>query len=277
MLGTADQVDVWLMLETPGTWPARALEQGTLSPALRVWLERSVASLKAEKLRVRPQLIKQGGRQPGASGSQRRLLIGFAHRLYQVEVVDDAALLSLDLGNLIKQLRRGDTGQMRVIREPHYFVCTNGRRDLCCARFGLPVYRRLQELVGDRVWQVSHVGGHRFAPNVLTLPDGVLYGRVQLEQVAAYTQVVESGALAFDWLRGRSCYPAEVQAAEGMLAKPQLKLLHVEVSENATRVVFGGPQGRELISVARSAEPKMILASCDQAELKAVYPFLRRV
>ena len=68
---------------------------------------------------------------------------------------------------------------------PQYFVCTNGQRDLCCARFGLPTYAALRERVGERVWQTTHVGGHRFAPNVLTLPQAALYGRVQPADVDA--------------------------------------------------------------------------------------------
>jgi hypothetical protein len=61
-------------------------------------------------------------------------------------------------------------------------VCTNGRRDLCCARFGTPVYNYLKNeepgFPGLRAWQSTHMGGHRFAANLLWLPQGVLYGRV---------------------------------------------------------------------------------------------------
>ncbi|MGI9324358.1 MAG: sucrase ferredoxin [Pseudomonadales bacterium] len=276
MLGTAEQVDVWLMLEAPGSWPARAVEEGAVATEVAQWLERSAQKLSAQGLRVRPQLIKQPGRKLGEAGAQRTLLIGYAERLFQIVMQNDAQLLGLDVGEIVEDVRANREVQATRVNESHYFVCTNGRRDLCCARFGLPVYRQLQEQIGSRAWQVNHVGGHRFAPNVLSLPQGVLYGRVQPEDVDAFLQQVESGALAFAWLRGRAAYAPQVQAAEGLLAQQQLKLLHVSATDAVTRVEFVGPEQRVAISVARSEQAEMILAGCNKRETKAFYPFLRR-
>lgn len=276
MLGTAEQVDVWLMLEASGSWPARAIEEGALDAEVAQWLELEVQKLSAKGLRVRPQLIKQPGRKVGAAGAQRTLMIGYAERLFQIELESDSQLLGLDVAELIEDVRADRQALATRLEETHYFVCTNGRRDLCCARFGLPVFRQLQEQTGSRTWQVNHVGGHRFAPNVLVLPEGVLYGRVQLEDVEAFLQQVESGVLAFDWLRGRAVYSPQVQAAEGLLGQQQLKLLHVNATDDVTRVEFIGPEERVAISVARSGQAEMILAGCDKRETKAFYPFLRR-
>lgn len=276
MLGTAEQVDVWLMLEAPGSWPARAIEEGTLDAEVAQWLELAVQKLSAQGLRVRPQLIKQPGRKLGEAGARRTLMIGYAERLFQVVVQSDAQLVGLDVDKLLEDVRTDRETLATRLDETHYFVCTNGRRDLCCARFGLPVFRQLQEQIGSRAWQVNHVGGHRFAPNVLCLPKGVLYGRVQPADVAAFLQLVESGVLAFNWLRGRAVYSPQVQAAEGLLAQQQLKLLHVSATDAVTRVEFIGPEERVAISVARSEQAEMILAGCDKREPKAFYPFLRR-
>ena len=100
---------------------------------------------------------------------------------------------------------------------PQYFVCTNGQRDVCCARFGLPTYAALRERVGGRAWQTTHLGGHRFAPNVLTLPQAALYGRVQPADTDEFVDAVERNGLAAKWLRGRTRYSPEVQAAEAAL------------------------------------------------------------
>ena len=65
---------------------------------------------------------------------------------------------------------------------PLFLVCTHGKHDPCCARYGRPLYEALRdELEPDRVWQVSHVGGDRFAGNLVCLPEGLYYGRVDRE------------------------------------------------------------------------------------------------
>lgn len=63
-------------------------------------------------------------------------------------------------------------------------VCTHGMRDRCCARFGQPFFRAAQKMVkaeslsSVRIWRVSHIGGHRFAPTVIVLPEGRYYARL---------------------------------------------------------------------------------------------------
>jgi hypothetical protein len=57
-------------------------------------------------------------------------------------------------------------------------VCTHGTRDRCCGTFGYPVYNRLRRAFESdptalsRIWRTSHLGGHRFAPTLVDLPDG---------------------------------------------------------------------------------------------------------
>jgi hypothetical protein len=78
-------------------------------------------------------------------------------------------------------------------------VCTHGSHDKCCAKYGIPFYRKavtgLNELSLDRVriWQSSHFSGHRFAPTVLDFPEGRYYGRLDLD--AFKTIVTRTGSL----------------------------------------------------------------------------------
>lgn len=63
---------------------------------------------------------------------------------------------------------RQETGGARDL-----MVCTHGSVDLCCAKFGYPLYEHLKRTYANeslRVWRTSHFGGHRFAPTVLDLP-----------------------------------------------------------------------------------------------------------
>ena len=66
-------------------------------------------------------------------------------------------------------------------------VCTHGSRDVCCGKFGYPIYEELRRgyatgsARGLRVWRTSHLGGHRFAPNLMDLPEGRYWGRLKSE------------------------------------------------------------------------------------------------
>ena len=260
MAGTSDQVDVWLLLEYRPAWKAKALPASDLAPATKDWLQRSVDAFAAQGLRARPQLI----RQPELDTDQVRLLVGHGEQLWEFTGTGYDFLQELDLAGALAGATAAAAGA-RLLREPRYFVCTNGQRDLCCARFGLPVYAALREQVGERVWQATHLGGHRFAPNVLVLPAGALYGRVGVAAVPDFVATVDGGGLAFDHLRGRSRYPKHVQAAEALLAEDGLRLLHVDGDAARATVTFAAADGRRQVQVARS-DPEPALTSCGDAE-----------
>ncbi len=67
-------------------------------------------------------------------------------------------------------------------------VCTHGGRDACCGKFGYPIYETLRykytaEYSGLRVWRTSHIGGHRFAPTLIDLPNGHYWGHLEPESL----------------------------------------------------------------------------------------------
>ncbi len=266
MCGTANVVDVWLLLVYRPGWGAKALPESDLAVATQDWIETSIDLFTQRGLRVRTQLI----RQPELQGDDVRLLIGYGARLLEFRGRGYDFLQSLDLSGVVDgDLPNGS----EILQGPRYFVCTNGQRDLCCARFGLPVYTSLRERVGDRAWQVSHLGGHRFAPNVLVLPQGVLYGRVHLDALVEFTDRVESGALSFPHVRGRSVYPTHVQAAEALSGLAGLSLLHVAGDESAATVTFATKDASVTIAVARSSEPLDVLKNCGSEAADQMFPY----
>ncbi len=109
---------------------------------------------------------------------------------------------------------RQETGHVRDI-----LVCTHGGRDVCCGKFGYPVYdllRRRHAAPGKlRVWRTSHIGGHRFAPTMIDYPEGRHWGHLEpwaAERLAARRgPVSDLGPFLRGWAGLRS--PAE-QAAE---------------------------------------------------------------
>ena len=256
MAGTADRVDVWLLLEYNPAWRAKAVTDNDLSPKIKAWLDQQMASVTELGLKPRLQFI----RRPELDREEITLFVGTVEGLYQFDSVGYDAITDLDVAD-------GPTSCMQRVDAPQYFVCTNGQRDLCCARFGRPAYVRLREVVGARAWQTTHLGGHRFAPNVLTLPQGVLYGRLRPEDVAGFVADVESGRLARDHVRGRSVLPAEAQAAEMALDEEVIELVGCE----AGQVVMRTENGKRRIRVVE-ADAMDILASCGDEATKCVRP-----
>ena len=256
LLGTAGQVDVWLMLEYKPVWRAKATEDNDLAASMKAWLERTVAAYAAKGQTARPQFI----RRPELDTTDVSLFVGADGELRHTQG-DYATIATLDLPNGHDALPR--------IEEPHYFVCTNGQRDLCCARYGLPVYARLRELAGGRVWQTTHVGGHRFAPNVLALPQGALYGRVFADDVDAFYAKVEDGELALPHLRGRAALPPAAQVAETLV--DGARALHVI---DGDRVTFETAAGTRSVSVRESDSAFEVIASCGKTETETVFPWV---
>jgi hypothetical protein len=97
-----------------------------------------------------------------------------------------------------------------------------------------------------RTWQSTHMGGHRFAANLLWLPQGVLYGRVDALSAAEILAAQRRGQIYLPNLRGRTDYPEPAQAADlflrqrsGENALDAFQLREIEErGENRWRVGF---------------------------------------
>src|SRR5439155_25430625 len=91
-----------------------------------------------------------------------------------VRLADAVETLDLDLDRASSGL---PTGAGRLETEPLYLVCTHGRHDPCCAERGRPLAAAMSDAGGDRAWECSHIGGDRFAGNLLCFPHGLYFGR----------------------------------------------------------------------------------------------------
>ncbi len=214
LYGSAVQVELWLLVEYPRPWKPKALQDNEFSAAINSHLQQlpdEVAQLCGLRLRV--QFVKNAG-----SADMRRprvMLAGGNGTLTGTSLDNYDALLDLRAEDLARQTLPGADQLAQGI----YLVCTNGQRDLCCARFGLPLYERLRMDLGERVWQTTHIGGHRYAPNLVCLPSGLVYGFVQPEQAPALVSELDAGRLDLQHLRGRAALPPAAQAAEYFLRR----------------------------------------------------------
>ena len=102
---------------------------------------------------------------------------------------------------------------------PVLLVCTNGRRDVCCAVRGRPVALDAGAAHPGRVWEASHTGGHRFAPTGILLPHGATLARLDAELAGAVVVASDADELPAAVLgprhdRGCSALAPGAQAAE---------------------------------------------------------------
>jgi hypothetical protein len=259
LAGTADQVDVWILLEYVPVWSAKATTDNALAPPTREWLRGLVDDVQQRGLKPRLQFI----RQPEIDRTGVTLFVAANGVLRRFDAPDYARLTELSLATALTA---------SGVSAMQYFVCTNGQRDLCCARFGLPVYTALREHLADRVWQTTHVGGHRFAPNILVLPQEALYGRVNAGDVDQFVARIEQNRLAAAWLRGRTRYAPEVQAAEAALAA---RGIDTSGSMSSAPDRCGGYRvgfGSNVVTV-KPGPAYDVMASCGDESAKPVIPW----
>jgi len=207
LYGTASRVEVFFLLEYNGSWGAKAFEESDLPERVKDHVSQAINKIPHSKI-----LFIKNYDSPPEPGFRFYTAVAQDNNpvLYQYHLETYADLLVLDLVEIAAG--KGEARQHRS-KEHLFTVCTNGRRDLCCAKFGLPFFR---EMSNDEVsvWQSSHVGGHRFAANVFYFPYGILSGRLEVGKARQLVETFQRGQLDLNHYRGRASYPKVAQAAE---------------------------------------------------------------
>ena len=208
LAGTASTVRSFLLVEHAGSWGSDALRDARLPVGLGEHLAR-----EGRRSGVRVLLVRRPGRR--AEGTGVRV---FAARAAGPDSWLEAATLPRveDVRDLdLTALGAGRSCGLSPHDDPLVAVCTHGRHDACCAERGRPVALALAaSRHADAVWECSHIGGDRFAGNVLVLPRGLYYGRVDPDSAIEVADAVAEARLDLDHLRGRSDLAMPVQAAE---------------------------------------------------------------
>jgi hypothetical protein len=155
---------------------------------------------------------------------------------------------------------------------PVFVVCTHGRRDPCCAERGRPLAEAIAAAAPDAAWESTHVGGDRFAGNVVAFPQGVTYGRVALDEAAGLVRAHGEGRIGpIDRYRGRTSDPFDVQAADaairvrhGLDRLDDVRLRERVRVGDASEVTFSTSIGELRVRLDRIAGPPMRL-TCHSA------------
>ena len=262
--GTAATARTWLLLEQPGPWGAKALTSSHLDPALGRALEAA-----AQGTGVRIALIRRPGRHADRRmPATRRVYV--AHTvpgnvwLYAATTTDPQHLLGLDfaaLGSGEPESFATALGGRPHDGDPLALVCTNGKRDRCCALLGRPLAAELAASGVEGVWEVTHLGGHRFSPTVLCLPYGYAYGRAEAHAVKQVLHSAQEGRVVVEGCRGGSAWERPGQAAElavrravGEYAAEALSVVRTDGTAPRWEVTVAHADGRRwLVGVAQGA------------------------
>ena len=192
MLGTAPPQRDWLLVEHPAPWPVNAPFGADLPDDL-------LRRLGHPGLRT--VLVRRHGR-AGApdrlDGPRRWFCLREGHLRAGHWTDPDDLLASLDPG--------GGT----AYDAPLALVCTHGVHDVCCALKGRPVAAALSARWPEATWECSHLGGDRFAPNVLLLPDLACYAGMPAAEAVRVVAAHLAGRPDTTRLRGvAGHHPAE--------------------------------------------------------------------
>jgi hypothetical protein len=258
MIGSVDQRVRWLLVEDRSAWGEKAVRQ-----LLGADLE---SAAKARGLRV--LLVRRREGDPADDAVRRVFVVDTESREMAVRTLTDLAEVPALL-----DLAAAEFGA--PLRDPLLLVCTNGKRDACCALRGRAVVNALAHRHAERTWECTHLGGHRFAGNLVCLPDGLVYGRVFPSDAARLADLYLAGRVDATLLRGRSAWPAPAQVAEAILRTrlalegvDDVLLEAVSVSGDVASVVLrAGSELHRLELVAEPATPPRPI-SCRADELE---------
>lgn len=166
LAGTASQADRFVLIEFPTPWPHKALD--AFADDVRAALAAACEAASAKLLLIR----RPGERAP----AQRRWAV---YDVKQRRSLWGDWSTEADFNELVAVASSAPSD--RWAADPVVLVCAHARHDTCCGVRGRPVAAALAEAHRELVWECTHVGGHRFAANVVLPLDGTYYGRVQAE------------------------------------------------------------------------------------------------
>lgn len=240
LVGTAPLTRRFVFIECPHPW-AEAMEK---SPGLPATLAAQIKQWANQWPGTRFLLFTDGHLSSGSAQvryQQPRRLFFFEAPESDLQTYQALQMTNIATDQLTAAIADYFTARAQGTWPPlarplagrHGFICTHGRRDRCCGRYGYPFYRQAKALAktlnhahpsfgsGVHIWQVSHIGGHRFAPTLIDLPEGRYYGALTLEDWRSLLLRQGSLALLSRIYRGWALLPEPVQVLERLLWQQQ--------------------------------------------------------
>jgi hypothetical protein len=265
LYGTIKPANLWFLLEYNGVYTDDAWGDARIPVAVKAKLE---AVKKSRSLLIRqPKQANSVDRRVSlfvvnAAAESPHYFHLLLHSYEDILALDMEAVLA---GKLVP-----------AQTAPLYIVCTNGKRDICCSRYGVALYDALIQEAVDSVWQCSHMGGHRFAGTMLCFPFALCYGYLNPEDAPQIVDSYSRERIILNKLRGHAIYSQPVQVAEYFLRHAlnntdfaALKLIDYQGEDGNWQVNFAVSAKPYTVEIA-AAEPLMVLSTTGDKAFKSV-------
>lgn len=203
LLGTAPVSRAYLLIEHPGPWRFDALAGAGWTAETIEGLSRAVRETRSRLL-----LIRRPGRRPSATQRRWGVVSVGAGSQWGTWQQESDLVAATDVLRAAEQIPPNHSDAVLL-------VCAHGVHDTCCALRGRPVAAALATSWPEQTWECSHVGGDRFAANVVVLPDGTYYGGLDADSVTGVLTRHLEGGVDADHLRGSARWPPVAQVAVG--------------------------------------------------------------
>jgi hypothetical protein len=261
LAGTASTIRRWMLVEHPGPWG----RDGLLDARMPHGLGRQLRALE-RRTRARVLLIRRPART--ASLGSTCFAVDTLHGWIgstSLESVSDAAGLDPTDPLAFPQ----------AVGHAVAVVCTHGRRDPCCAERGRPLAAAASARFPNEVWESTHVGGDRFAGNMVVFPHGLVFGRVEPSHGVEILEALAQARILLEHYRGRTSMPMPTQAADravradrGLDGLDDVRHLGTERDGRRARVRLGTASGETFVHLTRIELPATRLtcaSSVDEA------------
>lgn len=183
LIGKASNYKNYVLIEATPPWESKEFESKYVPINLK-WLTKEINSkyeqFNAQFLLIYNENLKDNNYTEVLFFSQKEgCCSGYTKQEFHISDINDVALLlkeyfaGMDVNNHCVDTQTRDI-----------LICTHGSHDQCCAKYGNVFYREALATISNlaldrvRIWQASHIGGHRFAPTAIDFPDGRYYGRL---------------------------------------------------------------------------------------------------
>lgn len=203
LLGTAPLTTGYLLIEHIGPWRFDAVSGAGWSAEVNAALGTAARKTQGRLLLIR----RPGRRQPDSTRAWAVVRAGVGTHWGSWQQESDLLMAAEAL--------RGIDDIQPDAPEPLLLVCAHGVHDACCAIRGRPIAAALADRWPAETWECSHVGGDRFAGNLVMLPDGTYYGGLDAEFAVEVAAGHLAGRVDVSHLRGSVRWPPVAQVAVG--------------------------------------------------------------